>query len=161
MNVSDLLMQVAVKATVLLAAAFAAAYLLRNASAALRHYLWTIVFAALLLLPAAMRSTPQWSLASSETASPANGTVSVTAERAARRSPAPPRPDPLPWIYAAGVIAVAIRFLAGTIRTRRLLAGASRLDIDSAPRHARILECPHAPVPLVWGVVRPIIALPS
>jgi len=48
------------KATILLAAAWAAQAVLGRASAALRHFLWTGAFAAVLLLPAALRIVPKW-----------------------------------------------------------------------------------------------------
>ena len=55
------LAQSAWRATLILAAAFAAAAGLRRASAAVRHFVWTAAFVALLVLPVAMALTPKWS----------------------------------------------------------------------------------------------------
>ena len=52
----------ALKGTILLAVAFGAAARLRRASAASRHFLWTAVFTALLILPGAMDFVPQWNI---------------------------------------------------------------------------------------------------
>jgi len=56
-------LDVAAKATVLLLAAIAAAALLRRSSAALRHRIWCMMFAALLLLPGMSAALPEWRFA--------------------------------------------------------------------------------------------------
>jgi len=56
-------LDVAAKATVLLLAAIAAAALLRRSSAALRHRIWCMTFAALVLLPGLSAALPEWRLA--------------------------------------------------------------------------------------------------
>src|SRR6185295_17362519 len=48
------------KATAILLAAFAATALMRRSTAALRHFLWTAAFAALLVLPVARQAGPRW-----------------------------------------------------------------------------------------------------
>ena len=48
----------AVRGTIILAAAFAAAYAARQASAAIRHFVWTAAFVAMLVLPVAMKVGP-------------------------------------------------------------------------------------------------------
>ena len=53
----------AAKATVLLVAAIAATMLLRRSSAALRHRLWCLTFAALVVLPGLSAALPEWRLA--------------------------------------------------------------------------------------------------
>jgi beta-lactamase regulating signal transducer with metallopeptidase domain/protocatechuate 3,4-dioxygenase beta subunit len=60
---SPFLLDAAVKATVLLAAAMLAAALLRRSSAAVRHRIWCLTFAALVLLPGLSAALPQWRLA--------------------------------------------------------------------------------------------------
>src|SRR6185437_5033346 len=55
-------LDVGVKATALLLAAVAAMALLRRSSAALRHRVWCLAFAALLLLPALSAALPKWRL---------------------------------------------------------------------------------------------------
>src|SRR5262249_36060704 len=88
--------------------------------------------------------------------------VTVTAR--AVKAPAPrkaPRPDPLPWMYLLGVVAVAIRFTTGAVRTRRLLAGSVPSSQPGLSMVVRVMESPSAPVPLVWGILRPVIVLPA
>ncbi|HUY32355.1 MAG TPA: M56 family metallopeptidase [Pirellulales bacterium] len=53
----------AAKATVLLLVAIAATALLRRSSAALRHRIWCMTFAALVLLPGLSAALPEWQLA--------------------------------------------------------------------------------------------------
>lgn len=55
-------LDVAVKATALLLAAIAANVILRRSSAALRHRVWCLTFAALVLLPALSAALPEWRL---------------------------------------------------------------------------------------------------
>ena len=57
----ELLMQSAWRASIILAAAFAAAAGLRRASAAMRHFVWTAALAAIVVLPTAVLLAPKWS----------------------------------------------------------------------------------------------------
>ena len=161
MNISDLLAQAAWKGTVLLAAGFAAAWLPGRVSAAFRHYCWTIALAALLALPLVIAWSPKWRVPLPVSGKPANTTLVVRGGTARAPVPAAPAGNPLPWIYAAGVGLVAIRFAAGAVRTRRLLAGSARLPGHGVPRSVQVVRSPNAPVPMVWGIFRPIIALPA
>ena len=63
-NAADLqfALDVGVKATALLLAAAAAGALLRRSSAALRHRVWCLTFAALVLLPGLSAALPKWRL---------------------------------------------------------------------------------------------------
>ncbi len=144
------------KATAILAAAFAAAALLRRSPAALRHFVWTAAFAAILLLPAAMLVGPKWS---------APAALSVRAmQPGAPPAPAIPSPPPaqraipLAAIWWTGFLLAAARFLAGAARTswiaRRARAAGTE---DGVP----LLETPLAPVPMTWGIFRPVILLPA
>jgi beta-lactamase regulating signal transducer with metallopeptidase domain len=60
---AQFLLDAAVKATVLLAAALVAASLLRRSSAAVRHRISCLTFAALVLLPGLSAALPEWRLA--------------------------------------------------------------------------------------------------
>jgi TonB family protein len=161
-DLSNLLAQAAWKSTVILAAGFAVAWLPARVSAAFRHYCWTVVLSALLALPLAMTFAPKWSVTLPNAPVAASVTSAVAAPApAAPSAPARRKGNPLAWIYAAGVAAVAIRFVAGAMRTRRLLDGSTPLSRLGVPRRVRVVESPHAPVPLVWGIVRPVIALPA
>ena len=59
-----MLLDLAIKATVLLAIGFALSYMLRHGSAASRHTVWTTVFVAMLLLPVARLVMPEWAVVS-------------------------------------------------------------------------------------------------
>src|SRR5947199_9128019 len=56
----EFLAQSALRGTVILAAAFLAAAVLRRGPAGLRHFMWTAALAALLALPLAMATFPRW-----------------------------------------------------------------------------------------------------
>jgi hypothetical protein len=60
---SSFLLDTVAKATLLLAAATLATALLRRSSAAVRHRVWCLTFAALVLLPGLSASLPEWRLA--------------------------------------------------------------------------------------------------
>ncbi|HEV3339558.1 MAG TPA: M56 family metallopeptidase, partial [Pirellulales bacterium] len=60
---SAFLLDAAAKATVLLVAATLATALLRRSSAAVRHRIWCLTFAALILLPGLSAALPEWRLA--------------------------------------------------------------------------------------------------
>ncbi len=148
------------KATAILAAAFAAGALMRRSPAALRHFLWTAAFAALLVLPAAMLLGPKWS------APVALAVQAVELGPSALSTPAPsvpatsqPRPPfSLAAIWWTGFLLAAARFLAGATRTSWIAARARPTGIeDGVP----LLETPLAPVPMTWGIFRPVILLPA
>ena len=58
-----MLLDLALKATMLLALGSALAWMMRHTSAASRHAVWTTIFVALLLLPWARMVVPEWSIA--------------------------------------------------------------------------------------------------
>jgi TonB family protein len=156
------------KATILLAAAAIAQAALGRASASLRHFLWSATFAALLLLPPAIRTIPKWRpqpVVAFATAEPA--TV-LTVHGGA------PKPSRVSWpvlLWALGCAAAAAWFLVGAARTSWLMRRASpapagetaevlrrRLGIR---RKVRVLESALAPMPLTWGILRPVVSLPE
>jgi TonB family protein len=155
----------------ILIAGFAAAGLLRGASAALRHFLWTAVFAALLLLPAAAVLAPEWSIRPAASASATLGDGSTTVVVRPER----PRSLPsLPWLllWVIGCAAVGLRYLAGAVRVRQMVrrarpAGYARQPAQSVAeslgiiRRVMVLESPAAPVPFACGVFRPVVLLPA
>ena len=157
------------KGTAILAAAFALAASLRGASASLRHYLWTAAFASLLLLPAVIDAVPRWAPRVVVASAP-----SVTV----RAVPSAPRPTPAPppnWpliLWMAGCAAAAARFLAGAARTSWMLrrsvpAAHARPMLEelagslSIRRRVRVLQSASAPMPLTWGILRPVVVLPD
>jgi len=156
------------KGTAILAVAFALGAILRGSSASLRHYLWTATFASLVALPAVIGTVPKWS----------PRTVVYSAQAVTVRGvPATParRPVPLNWpliLWMVGCTAAAARFLAGAARTswmvrRAIPADHARAMLEDLAgslgirRPVRVLESDCAPMPLTWGVLRPVVVLPD
>ena len=170
-----------VRGTVVLAAGFAASFALGRASAAVRHLIWTVAFLALLALPVALGLAPKITLAAWP-AAPAVGAVVAPSPSTVEPVRAPQtRPEkPLPrsrgsaWLalYLGGFLLVAARFLAGAIRTARLVRQARPAPYAQAAadslrralaigRQVRALQSPGAAVPMTWGSLRPIVLLPE
>ena len=169
-------MDLAVRGTAILAAAFGAAWMLRSASAAIRHFVWTAAFAAVLLLPAAMRVGPRFPMAPTPVAATATTVVRVTPARVP--PPTVPvrngRPAQFPWtgLYIAGMLLVLTRFVGGAVRMRSMVgraapanyawrAGAKVREELGIERAVRLLESEQAEVPMTWGVGRAIVLLPA
>jgi hypothetical protein len=126
-----------VRGTLVLAAGFAASFAFGRASAAVRHLIWTAAFLALLAWPVALGLGPKITLAAWPAVA---GAQSVRATAAAVApaaspvaSPVEPRRAPqtrsfaatagtyaLAW-YLIGWLLVAARFLAGAVRTVRMV----------------------------------------
>jgi len=140
------------KGTVVLAAAFGAAAVLRRKSAALRHGIWTAALAALLLLPVL-----SWRMPPVTVAQPAM--VVEAALPAAAGTPRAPAGRPVPWLpllYGAGLAAAAAWFLLGAVRTARMMRGArAARDLGAEVVFAGV------PMPLAWGILRPRVVLPE
>ena len=156
------------KATAILAAAFALAAILRAASASLRHFLWTAVFASLLVLPAMIDAVPQW----------APPVAVYTAQAVTVRSaPAQPvrRTAPVNWafvLWATGCALASARFLIGAARTSWMVRRATPAPYAQSMfedlagslgirRRVRLVESEGAPMPLAWGIARPVVVLPE
>jgi TonB family protein len=149
---------IACKETVLLIAMFAAARLLRHRSAALRHWVWTAGFAAMLLLPLWPSAAPAWTPAAPI---PDSGITRLIVTPAPR--PAAPA-APIPWaaiVYAAGCALAAARFAIGLGRTAWISSHATASPEWSRECGARVVTTPAAPMPLAWGILRPTIVLPA
>ncbi len=161
----DFFAQNAVKATVLLTVAFAAAWMLRSKAAALRHFVWTAAFAALLLLPPATAVAPKWGWRAMPVAK-----AVVTVRQSTMLGPHTPAEPAsrlpqfwLPMLWAAGFLLMAIRFSAGAIRTARMVSRAVRAkhaEEAGIETFTPLLESSEVPMPLAWGIRRPVVVLP-
>src|SRR5437867_246752 len=124
---NGLVVELAWKSTIVLAAAFAATRALGRAPAAVRHFVWTAAFSALLLLPLASAIGPRWNVspaiptAAAPSAQPAHAETLVI--HAAGRSAAPRLP--LEFLYSAGVLLMIGRFAAGFGRALRMVRRAA------------------------------------
>jgi TonB family protein len=155
------------KATVVMAAAFAANYALGRGAAAVRHFVWTVALAVLLVLPLAVGMGPKWSAA----VPVATETTGVTVVLRGTL-PAAPRRLPYEPLYLLGALAVAGRFGIGTGRTWRMVRRAQAAIHAAAladelrralgiGRPVRVLETAAAAVPMTWGILRPVALLPA
>jgi TonB family protein len=169
-----------VRGTLVLAAGFAASYAFGRGSAALRHFIWTAAFVALLALPVALGLGPKIAVEAGGVApaaratvaavSPARSPVVAGSAREARRGTE--LAGLLGGLYLAGFLLVAARFLAGAARTSRMvrLARPAAYSVAAADvvrrtlgmsAGVRALESPGAAVPMTWGTLRPVVLLPE
>jgi TonB family protein len=140
----NLLLDSALKATIILVAAFAASLALRRASADVRHTIWLVATLAVALLPAVL-SIPQSAIPS---AAHIIVPAAIPTAAAATRQ--------LPWlllIWAAGAILILTRLIAGIATASRITRSATSVD--------GILYSDRAQTPLTWGFFRPVIILPA
>lgn len=162
----DFFLQNILKATVILAAAFAAAWALSSRAAALRHFVWTGALGALLLLPALIAVAPHWgwrAMPEQEAAIPVPVPTAVAEPHVPTAPRTPLMPYLLPLGWAAGFLIVAVRFTLGAVRSARMLRRATPLNLQSPEigDGVRLLETHEAPIPLAWGIRRPAVVLPA
>jgi hypothetical protein len=168
----DVLVRSAWGATFVLPAAFAAGWLLKAAPAAWRHFLWTAVLAGLLALPAMVRVTPEWGLASlprleaAPSAALPEGSV-ATQPAMVSTAAAKPAWNPLLPGWLAGCALAAAWFLAGRLRIWRMMRHAgeavyARDLLDAAGGHGVcVLESASAATAMALGIWRPVVMLPA
>ena len=186
MTLLSLLSALAVRGTILLGAAFVASALLKRASAASRHFLWTSVFAALLILPAAIDFAPKWNVSIQQTRRLAGPVLPVAGKLPRAARPGSPRQSAtlvvrgeqavreVPWfgLWLLGAAVAASRAMFAVVHARRLLlrarpapyAAASSREVAAllgVRRRVTVLESAGAPVPLACGPLRPAVVLPS
>jgi len=141
---TNLIITAALKGIIVLGAAWIATSLLRRSSADLRHRIWlaALIATALLLIPWPMpvpvRITTAATLGTAKVGSVASRSLSM-----------------LPVIWAAGLALMLIRFCAGIIR----LAGLTRSAHASKEKDIRVTDA--IQTPMTWGVIRPVILLPT
>jgi TonB family protein len=171
-NSFSFLAAAALKGTLVLGAAWAAALLLRGRSAASRHLVWTAAAAALLALPFLSLGLPSLPVdapaaildpglifrvsATAGPQTPADGPRAA----AAPAQPAAASFNPRPWIvlvWAGGVAFGLIQVPAGWIALWRIRRSARLL----APGDVPILDAGPGSMPLAFGIFRPVIFLPS
>jgi len=150
--------ELVLKSSILLAAAAALTPLLTRKSAALRHLIWTLAFAGLLLLPLITRLLP---------ALPAP-IPTFTAEAIAYPVNLPPSPAAAPrlslnlllnLLCAAGTAIGLAQMLIGWLTLERLRSKAPSL---APPENGvTLLESPAGTMPMAYGFFRPVIFLPQ
>lgn len=184
---SSVLLGVALKSIVVLGAAWVAALVARQLSAAARHSIWNAAMLALLALPLLSLSLPAlhvaaadrvWEMTAGVTfvsdafGRPESATVEVKADGSRSSKPAPWHPD---WgltaalIWAAGAAAGYARLTVAVVAMRRLRLVSKAVEEDFAPlsremgirRQVRVLETAAGSMPMTFGWMRPAIFLPA
>ncbi len=144
----DTLLQVSERSLAL--AALAAACLWRVKSAAIKHAVWTMVTAGMLLqilLSPVLPPLPLSVLRAVEFSSSTSSTVLVTSVPTFA-SPSRPRFPVIPVVYCAGALFFAARLMRAVFFTRRLIGRSERIDSSGAPGRYQSSEIA---VPLTAG----------
>jgi len=152
------------RATVILGLAWVLTEILRRQTAALRHLVWTLALGSLLLLPAAWGILPRRAALG-----PAVNAATAVLQTVNARSAALPRAHEFPWIVAIwclGCALVLLRWMRGALRTTRLMrrtsdAAYARIPMKELRGRIRVLESSDTSVALVWGLWRPVVILPD
>jgi Zn-dependent protease with chaperone function len=171
MDLFAALLTVALKAVIILAAAWGCARVLRKSPAAMRHVVWCAAFGGLLAVAAASLYTPDILVP----AAPARFEGLLPPEEGAITMAPPAAPAGPPWvvgIWLAGAILAAARLLFSLIAIDAL-AVRPALESDWYERLQRLrrrlrirrdvelLVSAEAPMPMTWGALRPVIVLPA
>ncbi len=162
-----------------LAGAFVAAWAFRRRSAGDRLLVWRSVMIVLLVAFVGQLLPIQWQvwIVPQQLASPfiALGRVQLTALE--RLGPFSGDTTLIIWLlaaYAGGVLAVSLTMVIASLRLRAFARHARRLETPQwsdrvavaqrtlgLTRHVTVLVSSRAVVPMTWGIVRPVILLPS
>ena len=174
MPVNAFLLDVSVKATIMLAASSLLASAMRRGSSSTRYFTWTCVLAAVLVLPPLSRILPGWSLPSSPSTVTLQSTISEDSPMIpAGTSTEPPivrTPRLKQWpliVWFAGFLIAFSRLVIGHLRLAWALRGTTSIRIGNwiaerdeiasllgLRRRIPLLLSMAADVPLTCGNVR-------
>ncbi len=175
-----LVLDLCLKSSAILLAAFAVAWIARKTSAARRHLIWLAAFITLALLPLTFAISPRWSW-SLQRPAPAKSvflntipvTIAKLPDSSASTVPTKPAwhfPD---WsamaggIWLTGALLLLARQAAGFWKLRGLRRHSSPFTSGPAVEFASEFgdaEMRHSPlctVPLTWGWRKPVVLLPE
>lgn len=173
------ILDLCLKSSAILLAAFGVVLLARKASAARRHLVWLAAFITLAILPLTLAIPPRWSWSWQRPAPPRSAILTTVpvAMHELPDSPAQGAAAPPAWrlpdwsviaggAWLAGALLLLVRQAAGfwmlhALRRRSFaitcgLAGELRAEFGTV----EIRESPLCAVPLTWGCVRPVVLLP-
>lgn len=165
----SLLLDIAIKGTLVLAATSVVAFALRGASAATRHVIWSVGMAGALALPILSELLPMWSV----DLLPAES-VSAPAAVAPAAAGGIGIEELLALVWLAGAAVVVASIATGRLRIWWLARRSLPLDRGEIPamttalcgalgisRRVSVRLGPGRTMPMVWGAFRPVILLPS
>jgi TonB family protein len=160
-SLQSFLFDQAMRATLLLVAAYLVTFAMRRASASARRLVWVATAACLLAMPVLSLLLPPVG-ASRVRAQPAAVAVTISAARThtmpvARQAPVNRVPW-IPMIWAAGALAGLARLAAGMIRLWWLKQGARPIEPAGG---VTCLESDRVSMPMTCGIFRPVILLPA
>ena len=148
-----ILIDYAIRSTLLLALTAAAVLLLRRRSSAWRHLIWLAGLLSLLALPAAKLVAPQWNapvMTQTLLTAPARTVINVTSGPANQKRS-------VDWLFAAWLCGAAV-FL---IRMGRAQVKAHRLVKRARPGSNGAFISDETDVPIVCGLIDPVVVLPA
>lgn len=184
-----LLSEVAIKGTFFLSTAMALVLVLRGASAASRHLVWTLALGATLALPVVSLTLPAWKVAVFSSSEPvatskpmqiagnfaANAAGAQSSEVAGTGQTA--RPAMARWVlllWGIGVIFCLARMAVGEVRVRTMVEHTRHFQATLANsllenvrrrlgifRSVELRTSPDIAVPFTRGIFRPAIILPE
>jgi beta-lactamase regulating signal transducer with metallopeptidase domain len=157
---TEWILLMALKSTVLLALAGAVVALLRGSSSAVRHLVWLLALCSLLLLPLLSLSAPEWRPRAAENLQKAFTARGITVVDVVADGGGASRPwdRAAAWLWAAGVLLLLVRTASARVRAAGMAARATPYG-NAAGTPARI--SPEVDVPLVCGLFQPVILLPE
>jgi beta-lactamase regulating signal transducer with metallopeptidase domain len=186
MDGAALLLEAAVKGSLVLAVAFLAVIALRRGSAAARHWIWTLAAAAVLALPALAVLLPAWPLPILPESAPWSYTLGkvgpldglvpwpVFEERHPAGRAEPPWARAAALLWCAGALVAAARLGASLARARALVRRSAPLARGRVARAAEgvarelglagrvTFRWSHVGgTPMTLGIRRPIVLLPA
>jgi len=142
---TELLLDAFIKSSVVLALALIAAFLLRRASADLRHRIWLIALAASVLVALPLPVPEPVTIAVA-----ANFRVTSTATSATARAI-----SWVPVLWSIGVVMVLLRFATGVLRLARMTRSAVASEMPG------VVISDSVSSPMTWGAMGPVILLPT
>jgi TonB family protein len=161
-----ILVESAFRVTVLLCLTNLAVLCLRNASAAVRHCVWTLSLTAALILPIVPSLLP-----AVETHPALAGTAVFQAlsplpdagvtRQQTRISPGIDWRTAALFIWMLGAAVVAFRSIAGFLRLRWMTAASLPFESGERTGSAKVFTSDRCSMPITWGLFRTSILLPS
>ncbi|MFN0168452.1 MAG: M56 family metallopeptidase [Bryobacteraceae bacterium] len=151
------MIEIAWKATLILAVAGVASVLARRTSAAVRHLVWLAALASLLMLPMTASLAPAWRPALPATLRTLPQTSWIVIDVIAERGRWQMDWQRMAWlVWVSGALALAARAVLSQTRAARLAARATVFPGYSAVRLSGDIS-----IPMVVGLFDPVVLLPS